>query len=573
MPMDSIVPWAIALIAIVVLFVFWILSIGATRRHRSEAEDLRNRNRTLEEANDGLRDAAARLPDAIDRASRAEAESESRLQRLSEASSANAAMQASERALRQSIESLQTSIASERKQVSELRVALEQVRERLSSTEANLSATHSLLVEVREESGRLKAVKESLSADLLQTLQKAAQAEAERDAAQALQSRTQQFLIEAQSALRTSFTEAASKVFDEKSLSLERKIADSAEASKTGLQTTLQPFAESIVQFRQRLETITSENTKDRSELSGKIDVLANLNQNMAAAADSLTKALKGNAKARGNWGEMVLESVLAASGLSEGMNYVRQPPGRDQDTGELQRPDVVVILPDSRKVIVDSKVNLVAWTDAVNADDQTVMNIALQKHVAAMRNHVSNLAEKNYPALYPGEALDITIAFVPIEAALSKALEISPDLQREAFVKGVAFATPNTLMAMMQVVERLWVRDKLQRQIKIIGDEAGKLLDSVSSFLSDFDAIEQSFDRADKQIKQARSRLETSPQSVLARAKRLVGAGARGKRKLHASLSTAADEQDALPLLDDGSNDIAAGESFEDESNGQEPR
>lgn len=341
-------------------------------------------------------------------------------------------------------------------------------------------------------------------------------------------------------------------MFDDKSMSLEQKISASADASKAGLQTTLQPFAESIAQFQQRLEAITSENTKARSELSGKIDALSNLNQNMVAAADSLTKALKGNAKARGDWGEMMLDSVLAASGLKEGINYLRQPSERDEESGGRQRPDVVVTLPDARKVIVDSKVNLLAWWDAVNTDDPALENAALQRHVAAMRKHVSELASSNYPALYPGEALQITIAFVPIESALSKALELSPDLQQEAFRRGIAFATPNTLMAMLQVVERLWMRDTLQKQIATIGDEAGKLLDSVSSFLTEFKEIEQSFDSADKKLKQARMRLETSPQSVLARARRLVNAGVRGKRKLHASLSARAEGEEALPLLSD---------------------
>lgn len=565
MPMDSLLPWAITLLACIFLALVLALSASALKRQRIDADALRDNVRKLEAANDGLRDAAARLPDMSERAIRAETESETRLQQLNSASQMNATLQANERALFEKIETLEANLVTERNIVFESRNEIEKIRTNLSTLDADMRARSSVLSELREHNNQLKTSCDTLNADLIKALQKATQAEADRDAARDLQQRTHQFLAEAQTTLRTSFIEAASRVFDEKSLTLEQKIAASADASKTGLQTTLGPFAEHISQFQQRLETITNENTKARSELSGKIDALVNLNQDMAAAANSLTKALKGNAKARGDWGEMVLDSVLAASGLVIGSNYFRQPSGRDEETGNRLQPDVVVALPDMRKVVIDSKVSLIAWREAVNTDDKDEESAALQRHVASLRTHVRQLAEKNYPALYPGEALEITIAFIPIEAALSKALEISPELQREAFQKGIAFATPNTLMAMMQVVERLWVRDGLQKQVAAIGDEAAKLLDSVSSFLSDFEAVEQSFGRADKQLKLVRSKMETSPQSVLARAKRLVSASTRGKKKLHASLTAATDEQDALPLLDDSSPGIVDEERAED--------
>lgn len=558
-PMDSYLPWIFATFAAIGCLAVAMLAIGASRRHRGEVETLQARIGRLEDANNDLRDKAARLPDASDRAARAEAECAERLQRLDELSSKYAALQATQQASVKSNADLQASFEQEQRKASDLRLQLEQTQQRLARAEADLGASGSTLSDIRQHTVELRADNARLNTELAQALQKAAQAEAERDAARALQERTHQFLVDAQSTLRTSFTEAASKVFDEKSRSLEKKISDSADASKTGLQDTLKPFAEHVAQFQQRLEAITSENTKARAELSGKIETLSTLNQNMAASADSLTRALKGNAKARGDWGEMMLDSVLTASGLKEGINYLRQPLEHNEDSGGRQRPDVVVTLPDARKVVVDSKVSLLAWWEAVNADDGALESAALQKHVASMRRHISELSNSNYPALYPGEALQITIAFVPIESALSKALELSPDLQQEAFRRGIAFATPNTLMAMLQVVERLWMRDTLQKQIETIGDEAGKLLDSVSSFLTDFEAIEQSFKTADAKLRLARSKLDTSQQSVLARARRLVKAGARGKKKLHASLSARTEEEEALPLLADAATDDAA--------------
>lgn len=542
-PMDSYLPWTIACLAVVCTAVVLAMAYIASKRRRAEI--------------DALREKAARLPDATERALRAEAESAERLRQLNDVSSKYAALEAREEAARDSLNKLNLDLSTEQDTASGLRRELEQSRSRQSDIEADLRSAQSMLTELREHNDGLKATNEQLNARVAQLSREVAQAEAQRDAAKLLEESTRKFLNEAQSALRASFIEAASKVFDEKSISLEKKIADSTVASKDGLQTTLRPFAEIIEKFQQRLETITTESTTARSELSGKIEALVNLNQNMAEAADSLTKALKGNAKMRGDWGEMVLDSVLAASGLQEGINYVRQRSERDEETGSLQRPDVIVLLPEKRKVILDSKVSFDAWRDAVNTDDPSLQAVALNRHVAALRTHVNQLAAKNYPSLFPGEALQITIAFVPIEAALSKALELNPNLQLEAFQKGIAFATPNTLMAMMQVVERLWTRDKLQKEIATISDEAGKLLDSVISFISEFETLEQKFQNADSQLRVVRKKLDTSPQSVVARTRRLVDAGARGKKKVPSSLLLSTDDQDSLPLLNDAAESL----------------
>ncbi|HEX3896455.1 MAG TPA: DNA recombination protein RmuC, partial [Rudaea sp.] len=294
---------------------------------------------------------------------------------------------------------------------------------------------------------------------------------------------------------------------------------------------------------------ITLDNTKGRAELVGKIGELTSLNQNMAAAADSLTKALKGNAKMRGDWGEIVLDTVLKSSGLVEGTNYERQARVHDEDLNKHRVPDVVVHLPDGRKVVVDSKVNLIAWAEATNAEEASLVDDALRCHSLALRNHVRDLSDKNYPALVGPDALQMTIAFVPIEGALSHALAHMPDLQTHAFEKKVVFATPNTLMAMLQVVERLWTRDKIQRQVATIASEAGKLLDSLSSFLGEFAAIETQLGKTTTAVEAARKKLQTSQQSVIARAQRLVEAGARGKKALAEELIPVESTEAAIPL------------------------
>jgi DNA recombination protein RmuC len=398
--------------------------------------------------------------------------------------------------------------------------------------------------------GQLEAQGERLQVQLREAEARVALADAELEAARAAHEQTRAFLNEAQGRLSAAFHEVASKLFDEKTMALDQRIKESGEASKLGIEGTLKPFADQLNQFRTRIESFTSEQGKDHARLVGALGELRTLNQNMADAAGSLTRALKGNAKARGDWGEMILETVLKASGLVEGVNYQRQGGARDED-GRMLRPDVVILLPDGRRVVVDSKVNLVAWSEANEAETPEQYQDAMLRHTAAMRLHLRELSEKNYPKVLGPEALDLTVMFVPIEGAMAAALSTNPDLQTEAFQRKVAFASPNTLMALLTVVERLWTRDKLQKQVGLIGEDAGKVLDAVTSFLDDFEKLGDLLDRTGKAYTASQRRLRDSDQSVVARTRRLVEQGAKGKKLLREQLQPLSPST-ALPLLEE---------------------
>src|SRR6478735_6151010 len=207
--------------------------------------------------------------------------------------------------------------------------------------------------------GQLEVQGERLQVQLREAEGRVARAEAELQAARDAHEQTRAFLTEAQGKLSAAFHEVASKLFDEKSMALDQRIKESGEASRLGIDATLRPFAKQLNQFRTRIEDFTSKQGEDHARFIGAFGELRTLNQNMADAAGGLTRALKGNAKARGDWGEMILETVLKASGLVEGVNYQRQGGTRDEE-GRLFRPDAVILLPDGRRVVVDSKVNLV---------------------------------------------------------------------------------------------------------------------------------------------------------------------------------------------------------------------
>jgi DNA recombination protein RmuC len=541
----SIWAWMLALAAIVGCAAIWI-----SRRYLSlQLVDRDARLQAQDAQISELSTQAARLPDALDRFRQAEA-SVNELNRTSQdAAAREASLTARLNEVLDQRTRLQSAVEEQEHRRDTLQSQLNEQRAGLTASQASLGAAENL---VKRLTGERDAALESLAAareQITTTSAAMAKASAERDAANSARDETKQFLVDAQSQLRTAFIEVASTVFDDKAIVLDQRIQASGETSKHGLEAVLKPFSEQVTQFQSRIEQINTEHSRDRAMLTGTIGELKSLNQNMADAAFALTKALKGNAKARGDWGELVLETVLKASGLEEGRNYTSQANVHNDETGQRCKPDVIVNLPDGRQVVIDSKVNLVAWADANSAETAEAQQDALIRHVAALRAHVRDLADKNYPRIIGRDALDMTVLFMPIEGALSAALQLDPDLQTEAFALRVVFASPNTLMAMLRVIERLWTRDRLQKQVDVIGMEAGKLLDALSRFMEDFAEIDTRIQQTGKAFSTARNRLIDSPQSVAARARRLVEAGARGKRVLPEELQSAEDESSLAVL------------------------
>lgn len=396
-----------------------------------------------------------------------------------------------------------------------LETALEESRTRAASLEARLEQSQARLAELDSELAGARA-----------NLEHAGRANTQMRA----------FLDEAQVKLSGAFSELAGKVFEEKGQQFEKNIRHATGQSRNDIEALLKPFGERIQDFRQRVDMLYGDEAKERASLLGAVTELKGLNQEMATQAEALTRALKGSSKVRGDWGELMLESVLRGSGLEDGVHYDRQKGTTGEDGARLQ-PDIVVRLPDERCVVVDSKVNLVAWQEAMNAETPEVQNDALRRHAAGLRQHMRDLASKNYPKAIGDSALEITIAFVPIEGALSAALGSDPDLQTDAFERRIVFASPNTLMALLRVVERLWTRDKIQREAVAISETGGKVLDALMGFVAEFDLVGKRLDDASEAFKKARHRLSESNQAVIPRARRLAELGARGRKVLTAEL------------------------------------
>jgi DNA recombination protein RmuC len=425
-----------------------------------------------------------------------------------------------------------------------------------SGIAAELQAEREASRRLAQESGELRGRLDS-SENLLRALTKErdqlrsdldalgrqyAQAGANLEHMRSAQAEMKQFVEDAQTRLSSLFAEQAGKAFEHRGEQFEKNVRIATEQGRINVEALLKPFSEKLTQFRERVDSLYSEEAKERSALVGAVNELKTLNQDMATQAASLTQALRGNAKVRGDWGELMLESVLRNSGLVEGVHYERQHSTTDED-GRRLRPDVLVQLPDERKVVVDSKVNLVAWQDAMNSMDiPDVHSACLQRHCDGLRRHVKDLADRNYPKSVGDGALEVTIAFVPIEGALSAALGADHSLQNFAFERGIVFASPNTLMAMLRVIDRLWMRDTMQRRALQIADAGGKVLDALTGFLADFEKLDKRLNDARSDFDSARNRLLDSPQAAIPRARRLVELGVKGRKSLPEQLKVDVD-------------------------------
>ena len=332
--------------------------------------------------------------------------------------------------------------------------------------------------------------------------------------------------------------------------------------SRSDLGLLLTPFAEKISAFQARAEQLYGDEAAQRLNLTGVVQQMATNQQRVAEDYTSFARAMKGNPKARGDWGELVLEGVLQCAGLEKGANYLSQESTTDPDTGERVKPDIIIKFPDSRHVVVDSKLNLLAWHDAMNCEDDDPKGYkeAMDRHVEAVRAHVKELSEKNYPKAVGSSALEGSIAFVAIESALAGALRADSSLLPYALARGVMLASPNTLMAVLIVTERLWKRDKLTRTAKELSDAGGRVLDAVIRFLEDFESVGKKLGDASQAYEAAKHSLHTS-HGVIPRTQRLVALGVKGKRSLPEQLELdEGSDTRATPQLTQLADEDAAG-------------
>jgi DNA recombination protein RmuC len=321
--------------------------------------------------------------------------------------------------------------------------------------------------------------------------------------------------------------------------------------SREGLEALLRPVAQKLREFEAKVDRTYDQENRDRASLLATLARLQDAQARLHADAESLARALTGDSRAQGDWGEMVLERILETAGLTEGREYELQVSHVDEEGGR-KRPDALVYLPANRVVIVDAKCSLTAFAEAMRADDAPARERALAAHLASVRAHVRGLAGKRYQDVVKERTLDIVLLFIPNEAAFHAAISRDPGLYDEAFRQRVVLCSPTTLLAALQLVGHVWRSEKQSQNAQKIAEEAGKLLEKLGAFVEDLDEVGERLGQAQASFGAARGKLATGRGNLLKKAADLVGLGARVRPDRVAALALAAAGDAGEDLEDD---------------------
>ncbi|WP_312934659.1 DNA recombination protein RmuC [Pseudomonas sp.] len=335
-------------------------------------------------------------------------------------------------------------------------------------------------------------------------------------------------LQQARDTLRAQFAEMATKIFDER----EQRFA---QTSQQHLGQLLDPLKERIHAFEKRVEESYQQEARERFSLGKELERLQQLNQRLSDEATNLTQALKGQ-KTQGNWGELILERVLEHAGLEKGREYQTQVSLKSAD-GERFQPDVLILLPGDKQVVIDAKVSLTAYQQYVSEADSGRAQAALKQHVQSLRSHVKGLSGKDYNRLEGLHSLDFVLLFVPIEAAFSAALQAEPNLFQEAFDKQIVIVSPTTLLATLRVIDSLWKQERQTQNAREIAERAGWLYDKFVLFIQDLDELGNRLQQVDKAYAAARNKLCEGRGNLVSRSEQLKLLGARASKSLPADL------------------------------------
>jgi DNA recombination protein RmuC len=325
--------------------------------------------------------------------------------------------------------------------------------------------------------------------------------------------------------LKEEFERLAGKIFEGNSQKF-------AEFSKESLDNMIQPLHIQINEFKKQVADVYDKESSDRAVLKNEIHSLKELNKKISEDAINLTKALKGDSKKQGVWGEMVLEHVLEASGLRKGVEYEREATHRGEEN-ELFRPDVIVHLPDHRDLIIDSKTSLVSYERYVNSADDAEKARHLTAHAESINAHINELAKKSYERLKEVNTLDFVFMFMPIEGALAVALEYDSSLYDNAFKKKILLVGPTTLLVAMRAVENVWKYERQNQNAKEIARRAGAMYDKFVSFSEDIVRISRQLDTVQGSFHAAKNKLNGGKGNLVRQAEQLKELGAQTSRQV----------------------------------------
>jgi len=346
-------------------------------------------------------------------------------------------------------------------------------------------------------------------------------------------------LTQARDSLTHEFKTIANEILDEKS----RKFT---EQNQTNLGHLLNPLREQITDFRKKVEEVYVNESKDRSALAEQVTQLKLLNTTLHQDAQNLTLALKGDRKAQGNWGEIILDDVLEKAGLKEGDHYTRQNAMRAEDGSSIVIPDVVIRLPGERQIVVDSKFTLPDYRSFAEADADDARAAALKRHLTAIRNHINGLSEKKYQTLYELQTLDFVVMFIPLEPAFMLAVTNDAELFSHAWSKNVLLVSPSTLLFVVRTIAHLWRQDALSRNAREISKKGADLYDKIVGFTVDLEKVGVALEGARRSHEEACKKLFTGQGSAMRQAEMLKELGVKPSKGLSPKWTSTLDEPPA---------------------------
>ena len=330
---------------------------------------------------------------------------------------------------------------------------------------------------------------------------------------------------EIQQKFQLEFQNVANKLLDEKSKTF-------IETNRTNLDILLNPLKENIKAFEDKVDKVYNMEAAERNTLKGVITQLMDLNKLISSEAQNLTKALKGDNKKQGNWGEVILERVLERSGLVKDREYRLQASLTGPDGNRMQ-PDAIIDLPDEKHLIIDSKVSLVAYERLVNCETEDERRLYSKAHVESIRGHVLNLSSKNYHDLYQVNSPDFVLLFVPIESSFSFAVQLDAELFSDAWDKRVVIVSPSTLLATLRTIASIWKQERQNRNVLEIARLSGAMYDKFVGFVSDMEGIGKNIKLSQNAYDSAISKLTEGNGNLTKTAEKIKGLGAKANKQL----------------------------------------
>ncbi|MDQ7003140.1 MAG: DNA recombination protein RmuC [Ghiorsea sp.] len=402
-----------------------------------------------------------------------------------------------------------------KQQIAVLEQRVQHKNEQLSAHKAEQNKTNTLIAQLREQNTKLHTNLAAL--------------QSEHEHMQQGHSEKLALLDDAKTKLSQAFKLLANQIFEEKQSKM-------TASSKETLDHIIKPMQKDMADFKQRMEQVHKEDIEARSALSQHLSQLKELNMQMSQDTLNLTQALKGDSKAQGNWGEMILEKLLESSGLREGYEFKREQ-SFVNDEGKRQRPDVIINMPGNKQVIIDAKVSLTDYERAMSAQSNTERKQYIRAHCKSIQTHIQTLANKRYDHLEGVHSPDYVLMFMPIEAAYLMAIEADRSMFESAFDKRIAVVTPSTLYATLKLIEQLWRYERQSENVAKLTKQAGNLHDKFVGFIESFEDIQTHMGRAQKSYDKAFGQLKNGRGNLINQVQTLADLSGKAKKEIPAHL------------------------------------